>query len=147
MKITICGSIAFFDKMEEAKEQLEKLGHEVKIPPVGIRDENNNPIPIIEYYKIRKSSSDDEKWVWDRKEEAMKLHFDKVAWSDGILALNYKKNDIDGYIGANTFLEMGLAFHLGKKIFILNVLPELSSKEELLGMKPNIINNDLTKIV
>jgi len=33
MKITICGSIAFYKEMEEVKEQLEKLGHEVKLPP------------------------------------------------------------------------------------------------------------------
>jgi len=41
---------------------------------------------------------------------------------------------------------MGLAFHLNKKLFLLNEIPEISYKEEILGMKPIIINNDLTKI-
>ena len=146
MKITICGSIAFFDEMQESKEELEKLGHEVKLPPAEIRDGNNKAIPIKEYYKLRKTTKDNDGWIWDRKEEAMKRHFDKVVWSDAILVLNHKKNDVEGYIGANTLLEMGLALHFGKKIYLLNSIPELPSKEEILGMKPIIINNQLSLI-
>ena len=41
---------------------------------------------------------------------------------------------------------MGLAFYLKKKIFLLNDIPEMSFKEEILGMKPIVINNDLSKI-
>ena len=33
MKITICGSIAFFDEMLKVKEDLESRGHTVQIPP------------------------------------------------------------------------------------------------------------------
>jgi len=146
MKITICGSIAFFNEMEEIKKNLEQIGHEVKIPPLEIKNESNNPIPIMDYYKIRKNAADNEIWVWNMKEEAMKRHFDKVVWSDAILVLNYKKNDINDYIGPNTFLEMGLALHFSKKIYLLNSIPELSNKEEILGMKPIILNGDLNKI-
>ena len=49
-------------------------------------------------------------------------------------------------IGGNTFLEMGLAMHLKKKIYLLNSIPEISCKEEILGMKPVIINNNLSEI-
>jgi hypothetical protein len=77
----------------------------------------------------------------------MHWHFDKVEWSDAILVLNYCKNGVDNYIGANTLLEMGLAFHLNKNIYLLNEIPELSYKEEILGMFPIVINNDLAKIV
>ena len=146
MKITICGSIAFFKEMQEIKTKLEGLGHEVKIPPSELKDDNGKDIPISEYYKLRKSSTDDESWIWDRKEEAMRMHFDKVIWSDAVLILNYNKNNIKDYVGANTFLEMGLAMHLKKRIYLLNPIPEISCKEEILGMKPIIINNNLNKI-
>ena len=146
MKITICGSIAFQDEVLSVKEQLEKLGHEVKLWPSRLKDENGKPISVTEYYKIRHSANNDEKWVWDRKAEAVLEHFEKVAWSDAILVANYDKKDVKGYIGGNTLMEMGLAFFLKKKIYLLNQVPELPYKEEILGVKPIIINGDLSKI-
>lgn len=146
MKITLCGSIAFYDEMLDVKNQLENLGHEIKLPPFEIKDENGNMIPVKEYYARRKAETDDTSWVWEAKKEAMKMHFEKVEWSDAVLILNYDKNDIANYVGANTLLEMGLAFHLNKRVFLLNDIPEISYKEEILGMKPEIINRDLTRI-
>jgi hypothetical protein len=58
------------------------------------------------------------------------------------LVLNYTKNNI----GGNTFLEMGVAFHINKPIYLLNNIPELNYKEELLALKPIIINNNLKLI-
>lgn len=146
MKITLCGSIAFQDKILSVKEKLEKLGHEVEIWPLELKDGKGKLIPVKEYYKIRRTANEDEKWVWDRKAEAIFEHFDKVAWSDAILVTNYDKKDVKGYIGGNTLMEMGLAFFLKKKIYLLNEIPELSYKEEILGVKPIILNGDLTKI-
>jgi len=146
MKITICGSIAFQDEVLSIKEKLEKLGHEIKVWPSKLKDEKGQPISVTEYYKIRKIAADGEKWVWDRKAEALLEHFDKVARSDAILVVNYDKNDVKGYIGGNTLMEMGLAFFLKKKIYLLNQVPELLYKEEILGVKPIILNGDLNKI-
>jgi len=146
MKITICGSIAFQDEVLSVKEKLEKLGHEISLWPLQLKDEEGKLISVKEYYKIRKIATDDEKWVWDRKAEAVLEHFDKVAQSDAILVANYDKNDVKGYIGGNTLMEMGLAFFLKKKIYLLNQIPELSYKEEILGVKPIILNGDLSKI-
>lgn len=146
MRITICGSIAFQDEILSVKEKLEKIGHEVGIWPSEVKDKNGQFIPVEEYYKIRHKANDDEKWVWDRKAEAVMEHFEKVAWSDAILVLNYEKNNVKGYIGGNTLMEMGLAFYLKKKIYLLNEVPELAYKEEILGVKPIILNGDLTKI-
>jgi hypothetical protein len=146
MKITICGSIAFYDEMLAVERQLEALGHEVKLPPNEIKDEAGNMISVKEYYDRRKSETDDQSWIWDRKGEAIMAHFEKIEWSDAIIVLNYTKRDISDYIGANTLIEMGLAFWLRKKIFLLNPIPEISYKEEILGMKPIVINGDFTKI-
>ena len=146
MKITICGSIAFQDKVLSVKENLEKLGHEVEIWPLKLKDEKGQLISAKEYYKIRRIANENEKWVWDRKTEVILEHFEKVARSDAILVANYDKNDVKGYIGGNTLMEMGLAFFLKKKIYLLNQIPELSYKEEILGVRPIILKGDLSKI-
>jgi len=146
MKITLCGSCKFTDEVLSVKEKLEKMGHEVQIWPVRLKDEKGQPISVTDYYKIRHAAAPDEKWVWDRKAEAVFEHFEKVAWADAILVANYDKNDVKGYIGGNTLMEMGLAFYLKKKIYLLNEIPELSYKEEILGVRPIIIDGDLNKI-
>ena len=147
MKITICGSIAFFDEMLEAKKELEKMGHEVDLPPIEVKGENGEFISVKEYYRIRKETSDDTGWIWDRKKEAILAHFGKIEWSDAILVLNIEKNGIVGYVGANTLIEMGLALFLNKPIFLLNNVPEIPSKEEILGMQPVVLSGDLNKII
>ena len=146
MNITICGSIAFYDEMLVIRKRLEQIGHQVKLPPSEVKDGNGKMIPVKEYYFIRKGEINNTGWILDREEEAMRLHFQKVEWGDAVLILNYEKNNVLNYIGANTLLEMGLAFHLNKKLFLLNNIPEISYKEEIFGMKPIVINNDLKKI-
>ena len=146
MKITICGSIAFHNEALSVKRELEELGHEVGIWPSEVKDENGKFILVQEYCKIRQTADNNEKWVWDRKAEAVMEHFDKVAWSDVVLIINYEKNNVKGYVGGNTLMEMGLAFYLKKKIYLLNEVPELSYREEILGVKPIILDGDLGKI-
>ena len=146
MKITICGSIAFYDQMLIAKKQLEELGHEVKLPPTDVKDENGDPMSVADYYQKRKTATNSETWVWQRKKEAIDSHFDKIAWSDAVFVLNYDKKGVPGYVGGNTLMEMGVAFFLKKPIFFLNPIPELSYKEEILGMWPIVLNGDLSKI-
>ena len=138
--------MAFFEDMVRVKEELESMGHSVQIPPTEVKDDNGNMISVQKYYELRKSETDDASWIWDRKKEAIQAHFDKVAWGDAILVLNYDKRGITGYVGANTFLEMGIALHLGKKIYLLNGIPQVDSKEEILGMKPVVINGNLGQI-
>lgn len=146
MKITLCGSIAFIDEMDAARKELESMGHEVKLPPLEVADGEGKMIPVKEYYALRKAAADDHDWIWKRKAEAMRGHFDKVVWADVILVCNHDKNGVTSYVGANTLLEMGLAFHLEKPIYLLNSIPEVSYKEEILGMWPIVIDGDLKKI-
>ncbi len=151
MKITLCGSIAFIDEMDAVRKELEAMGHAVKMPPLEIMGDDGRMMPVKEYYAIRKSAAlatpDNADWVWKKKAEAMRNHFDKVAWSDALLVCNYDKNGVTGYIGANTLLEMGLAFHLGKPIYLWNPIPEVAYKEEILGMWPVVINGVVVDIV
>jgi len=147
MKITICGSIAFFREMLEVRDKLEKLGHEVKLPPTEIPGPDGNMISVEEYYRLRKQASKEEKWIWDRKKDAITNHFKKVEWGDVALVLNYDKKGVKGYVGGNTLMEIGVAFFLSKPIYLLNDIPEdVSYAEEILGMMPIVINGDLAKI-
>lgn len=146
MKITICGSIAVYNQMVEIADQLIALGHQVDLPPSEVQDENGQMIPVLELYRIRKKNTDDHNWVRDRKEEAMRLHNSKIEWCDAVLVLNYDKKGVANYIGPNVFFEIGLAFYLNKQIFLLNDVPDTDLKEEILGMKPIVINQDLSKI-
>ena len=146
MKITLCGSIAFIDEMQSVKKQLEALGYEVEIPDPEVKGKNGEVILSKDLYELRKNADGKNDWIWERNGEGMKSHLQKVAGTDAILVLNHHKNGINGYIGANTFLEMGLAFHLNKKIYLLHPIPEAAYEEEVRGMNPSILNGDLDAI-
>ena len=143
MKITLCGSIAFIDQMLEHKGVLEEQGHTVFIPEFIAQDKEGNPMSQQEFYKIRKRGDMEPVWFEREKARAIREHFEKIEKSDAILVVNCDKNDVPGYIGGNTLMEMGLAFHLGKSIYILNPIPEMSYKEELIGMKPVLFSEAL----
>jgi hypothetical protein len=146
MNITLCGSIAFYDEMLDVAQKLQVLGHTVDLPPSEIPDEHGKMISVKEYYNQRKDEKDPTSWIWNAKEMAMRLHFSKVAWSDAIVVVNYTKHDIPHYIGANTLLEMGLAFYLHKQIYLVHDVPQMEYTEEILGMKPIVIHNDILQI-
>ena len=146
MRITLCGSIAFYDEMLRVKTQLEEAGYEVKLPPFEIKNDKGEMISVKKYYEMRKMETSDTSWIWDQKARSIHEHFDKITWSDAILVTNYDKKGIVGYIGGNTLMEMGLAFHLGKKIYLLNQMPEMQYKEEIIGLRPKVIFGDLSKI-
>ena len=122
------------------------MGHLCQLPVENVSDENGRPLTPQEYYAYRKKAANDEKWVWDRKEEAMKAHFNKILSADAILVFNRDKNNIPDYIGPNSLLEMGLAFHYGKKIYLLNAIPEMNYREEILAMKPIVLGGNLNLI-
>lgn len=152
MKITVCGSIAFYTEMEDAKQKLESLGHEVLIPLL------RNEIPEmggdrkIYFGKYVEDNGGIDAFpaehaLWDLKASAIDDHFEKVEWCDAILVTNYEKRGIEGYIGGNTLIEIGLAFYLKKKIFILNPISStLSYKQEIFGMHPVMLGGDLARI-
>lgn len=147
MKITICGSIAFYDQMFEVKKELEALGHEVCVPYAEFTDGAGNAITIPKAYASRKDAGQDDAWIWDEKEKAIQSHFKKVVWADVILVLNYDKNDIPGYIGGNTLMEMGLALYVHKPIYLYNDIPKMSYTEEIRAMKPIVVHGKLKNIV
>lgn len=135
MKITLCGSMKFYDKMVEIQKQLEVAGHTVFMPLA---------LEGLDYWQENGEKRIEAK----RKFGVVGKHMDKVEKSDAILVTNFTKGDIPNYIGANTFLEMGFAHYRGKKIFILNPLPDQKYiNEELTSFNGIILDGDLGKIV
>ena len=66
---------------------------------------------------------------------------------DAILVVNLPKKGTRGYIGANTFLEIGFAHVLGMKIFTWDDLPTNDFyHDELLAMNPVVVHGDISLI-
>ena len=149
MKVTICGSIGFYKGMESARDELVKYGHEVKIPELALEvpQEFGGGRKVYFGQYIEENGGIDafpaEHQIWDLKGGAINDHYEKIHWCDGILVINHEKRGIDGYVGGNTLIEIGVAFYLKKKIYLLNpVSSELSYKQEIMGMKPVVVNGD-----
>jgi hypothetical protein len=144
MRITICGSIDFAQEMEAARERLEADGHEV-LMPASIKD-----FGLTSPEKVRALKSDRKRFLGEIKPAYTKNHFNKIAESDAILVVNADKKGIKNYIGGATFAEIMLAFHYGKKIFLLNPVPrdeKMSAYvEEIEGCHPVILNGDFKLI-
>lgn len=101
--------MTFSKQMIMAQKELMEFGHEVRVPvdadmhvddPSAIDDLNRNRQHCIE-------------------NQVMRTCFQYVADADAIVVLNFPKNGIEGYVGTAALMEMGLAYHLGKKIYLL----------------------------
>ena len=140
--ITICASVSFYRKVGEIEKELKELGFKVKIPvTVHIMRKNKN-FKASDYKTWFKNKED-----YKIKTRLMKDHFKKVLEADGILVLNYKKKSTPGYIGGNVLMEMTLAFHYKKPIFIYNeISDQLNIAEEVYGLNPIFINRNLNLI-
>jgi nucleoside 2-deoxyribosyltransferase len=144
MRLTICSSAHFAHESQEIKKKLEKKGVETFLYP-GIVKVREKMMTVDEFYTMRKKSLTEE--LLETKKQLMDEHIDKIKNSDAVLILNFDKTKIRGYVGGNSFMEMGVAYALGKKVFIWkkpsNNLPYY---EEIMAMRPTIIEENLEKI-
>lgn len=134
MKIVICASMSAIEKIIEVQNELVSLGHAVVAP-------ENLDRHLAKTFSSKEST--DEKI----KDDLIKKYFEKIKENDAVLVLNLDKNGVKNYIGGNTFLEMGFAYVLGKKIYLFNEIPEISYRDEIIAMQPIILNGDFKKIL
>ncbi len=136
MIITICGSMQFYQEMGQIQCILEDQGHTILVPK--------------DFYVLAQNEtfmeSDEERISVKIEHDFIREHFRKIEQADAVLVLNYEKKGVVGYIGGNTFLEMGHAFGLGKKIYLLYPVPYMDYSVEMHAMQPIILNGDLTKM-
>lgn len=93
MIITICGSGRFIKEIKTWKEKLESKGYSV----LTVDNIQKKDLTI------------------ETKKSVMKLHISKIKMSDAILVVNE-----DSYIGNNTWIEIGVAWFLGKDIYVVD---------------------------
>lgn len=135
----ICGSMTFAKEMIEAKNDLERMGNDVIIPSdateIANGDHNHDDLEADYRHCV--------------ENDILRQHFNFIEKSDAVVVLNYPKNGIEGYIGAASLMEIGLAYHLKKKLFLLYPLPHHSYHRwahEVRIIRPVILNGNLNEI-
>ncbi len=136
MKIIICGSISAGDEIVKVRKELLAKGNEVEIPEGVKRPE----------IRAKVNASQEEKADIKVKYNLIKGYYNKMKKFDIVLIVNPQLKGVKGYIGRNTFLEMGFAHVLGKKLYCLYPLPQMPYLSELLAMKPVILSRKLERI-
>ena len=129
--IAICGSMKLKERMLEVGRQLEESGYKILYPNLT---ETND-------YTTMSASEQAQ-----TKHRMIVDHLEKIKTADAILVINERLKETDNYIGANTFLEMGFAFSMDKKIFLLQDIPDQPNKVELAGLLPTVLHGNLSKL-
>lgn len=130
--------MAFYKELVDIEKQLEAKGFTVNIPVSAQIMKKKNDFDVSHFKGV---------FTHKQKGEFILTNFQEIAKGDSILVVNGEKNGIKGYIGANVLMEIGLAFYLGKKIYIWKPIEEYAPhKEELLAFDATFINKDLTII-
>lgn len=132
--------MTFAEKIMEVKKTLEEKGFEVLVP---LETEELAEAP----HNIDAFKQDFEN---GEAVDIMKKNFDEVAKADVLLVLNFDKKGIQGYIGTSVLMELGLAYYLGKKLYLWQDIPqweEVSWAYEVRLLQPHILNGDLSKVL
>lgn len=140
MKITVCGSVTFADRLVEIYKQLEQLGHAPLMHKEMFGIADGTATELIE--GITKKHSEIKK-----KHNFIKFWHNLIAQSDAVLICNFDKKGIKNFIGGNTFLEIGFAHVNNKKVFLLNPIPaKVPYTDEIEAMTDKVINGNLELI-
>jgi len=143
MKLTIVGSSAFKELMLEYQKKLVTLGHEAIVHPdyqAFVNGEKQDIWDMVTHGEHAKAKRENNYIMW---------YHDDIKNSDGILVLNFDKKGIKNYIGGNTLMEIAFAYVLGKKIFLINPIPDsVSYVDEIKAMvdEHSVLSDNLGKI-
>ena len=127
----------YAERAKEVQDWYAAQGHQTfpssfNAAYIGLSDDEKEALKLIHKYE----------------QDAIREHWGTIEKSDAILVLNYEKSGIPGYIGGNSFLEMGFAYIQRKPIFLLNPIPEMPYyKTEIIAMKPIVIDGDLARVL
>ena len=130
-KIVICGSMVFYDKMLEISEYLKKEGISVVIP----KEETERDVLSEEKFSEFK-----------RKVSSQYLSKIRDSSTYAILVLNQEKKCIANYIGANTLVEISMAFSWRRSIYLFNDFYE-PLMDELIAWNSICLKGNLDKLI
>ena len=142
MKIAICGSLDFTYEIEELANKLRKKKFGVCIP-ISSEKILRGEFSLEEIKKEKESGKFSDRAI---KYDSIRAYWDVIKSCNCILVANYDKKGIKNYVGGNSFLEMGFAHILNKKIFLLNDIPQMIYSDEIKAMQPIILNGNLLKV-
>ena len=142
MKIAICGSLSFTYEMGALADRLRKCGFEVYIP-ISAEKIIRGELSVAEIEKEKEQGKFSDRAI---KYDSIRVYWDIINNCDAVLIANYDKKGVKNYIGGNSFLEMGFAHILRKKVFLLNSVPGMIYSDEIKAMQPIILNGDLSLI-
>ncbi len=139
-KILICSKIDNYTQAQKVMRLLDSYDYDIVLPFV---DEYN----LLESSKSRYSDGKNTSLI-KRRKDSFEIGYKFIKDSDSILVLNYDWNNILGYIGYNMYMDIGFAYILGKKIFILNDLSsnQLNIKKDFTRMNVIYLKGDLERI-
>jgi len=118
-RICVCGSMKALNKMVQIESILKYIGHEVIMPET-----------------MHKKT----------KHDLINEHFNKIKLCDAVLIVNPEQKNTPGYIGGNSFLEIGFAYMMKKNVYLLYEIPKMSYEDEIIAMKPIVLNEELSLI-
>ena len=124
-------------EMVAEKQNLIKLGFDVVLPEF-----------TEEYSKLAtKDEMHAESYENKIKFDLIRSYYQTINDGDAILVINSEKKGIIGYIGGNTLIEMAFAHILNKPIYLMNEVPKMTYSDEIIAMKPVVLNGNLGLIV
>eukprot|EP00798_Chlamydomonas_sp_ICE-L_P026341 gene26341-17438_t len=127
MKILLINSETFLKEMNVIKEQLEVHGHSTVSlfdAPEEVIEPDAQTLTDKEMRagKVYKDADKREAGTSDKLKA-----FGAICDCDAVLALNFQKNQVPGYLGAGMIMELAMAYTQQKPIFVLNSLPSPES--------------------
>ena len=131
-QIVICGSMYFYKDMQKCMQLLNNQGIKAIIP--------------IEEFDEMKNVSTDDFLAFKRKISRSYLKKIRHKNTTAVLIYNAEKNGKENYIGANTLVELAMAFIWNRKIYIFNEMYE-PLKDELLAWNCILLNGDLSRLI
>lgn len=141
MKIYVIGSNSAMHEMVKAKNDLCDFGLE------GAISEDYEKLVRGEMDDMLERIADGEHAEVKIDRDYHRYNFRNIKASDAVLVVNEPKHGQENYIGGNTLMEMGQAYVLDKKIFILHNLPkDAPYLDEIKSLEPVCLKGDLSKI-
>lgn len=130
MRVVIVGSMHFYREMQQLKEELIRKGHSVFAPG---DEQESGYVPATSEIARRKRQYD----VFTR------FHAE-IAAADAVVCYNQDKNSVQGYIGANAFIELAFGAAHKKKLYAYFPLPRAMPyhADELAAMDLFVCNGD-----
>lgn len=131
-RLVVCGSMQFWHEMHQCQNQLKEKGIEAVIP----KDETDIPSNI----------SEEDFRAFKRKVSNAYLKKIREKETGAVLVFNATKKGIPNYIGANTFVELAMAFSWSRKIYLLYDIYK-PYEDELLAWDVICLHGDINRLV